>query len=94
MERGAHKSSHQSSWSWDLRKKRSLEQAAEDPQQLRITDYWNLMDSVEQLQYKNEKLSMLLRVRAFFSCSSSESNQIKIQQSLAQYDKQCGTELW
>ena len=62
MERGAQKTSAcKSSWSWALRKKRSLEQAAEDPLQLRITDYWNIVDDLEQLQYKNEKLSMLVR---------------------------------
>jgi len=56
MKREAHKNSCQSPWSWSNRKKRSLEQAAEDPMQSRITDYWNVMDTIEQLQYKNDKL--------------------------------------
>jgi len=41
--------------------KKSLEQVTEDPLQSRITDCWNIMDSVEPLQYKNEKVSTLLR---------------------------------
>ena len=48
-------------------KKRSLEQAAEDPLQLRISDYWNIVHDIEQLQYKNEKLSMLVRVISLLS---------------------------
>ena len=95
MERGAHKSSCQSPWSWALRKKRSLEQAAEDPLQLRITDYWNLMDNIEQLQYKNEKLSMLLR-ELELSLVASHQNQTKskfnnlLQSMISNAEQNCG----
>ena len=56
-----------------FKKKRPLEQTADDPLQLRITDYWNIMDDIEQLQYKNEKLSMLIR-ELELSLSTSHQN--------------------
>ena len=61
MERGAKNDSCNSQCSWSLRKRRSLELAASHPLQSQITDYWKIADTIEQLQHKNEKLSMLLK---------------------------------
>ena len=61
MERGAKNDFCNSQCSWSLRKRRSLELAASHPLQSRITDYWKIADTIEQLQHKNENLSMLLK---------------------------------
>ena len=60
MERGAKNNSSNAQWSRFSRKTRGFELAASDPMQSQITDYWKITDSIEQLQHKNEKLSVLI----------------------------------
>ena len=68
MERGAKQKPCFSQWAWSSRKKRSLEKAASDPLQSRITDYWKILSNIEKLARENEKLSLLLQQAYDTSC--------------------------
>ena len=77
---------------WSSRKKRSLEMAASDPLQSRITDYWKILSNIEKLARENEKLSLLLQQAYDASCEPcshiSFTNMLK--EMICNAEKNCG----
>ena len=92
MERGAKQKPRFSQWAWSSRKKRSLEKAASDLLQSRITDYWKILSNIEKLARENEKLSLLLLQAYDTSCEpcSHVSFTTILKEMICNAEKNCG----
>ena len=94
VERGA-KQKYCFSLAWTSRKKRSLEIAASDPLQSRITDYWMILSNNEKSIKENEKLSLLLQQAYDASCEVEPCRQhisftTILKEMICNAEKNCG----